>query len=257
MNRDPNIPEHFCDPVSRKPLEWTGDGFRTLDGRQRYPYRDGIFTFLPDGPAPIRHRFWQWVYDRLAFGYDWGVRFAWGLPLGGSPIRRADYLDRIEIQPGQAVLDTAAGTGGNIEHLPDHADYTLLDISRNMLTACKNNLHRWGRHAYLVQADAARLPFYSDSFDAAIHMGGLQFLSNPAEGIFEMCRVTRPGGLVWIIDEAYSIPRLVSQPRYKLLRQPSRDKIERLRELLPPNAVDIQIELISGGELYYLHFRKS
>jgi ubiquinone/menaquinone biosynthesis C-methylase UbiE len=47
-----------------------------------------------------------------------------------------------------------------------------------------------------VHADAQHLPFLDDSFDATISFGVQAYLDDPAQGMSEMVRVTRPGGLI-------------------------------------------------------------
>lgn len=201
---------------------------------------------------PFRHRFWAWVYNRTAFAYDWGVSFAWRLPLGGQPIDRQAYLEKIDLHPGMQVLETAVGTGANLQHFPAHAQYVGLDISYAMLRRCQDNLARWGREAALVQGDAQTLPFREGVFDAVVHMGGLQFLTQPQRALEEAWRVTRPGGRIWIVDEAYSIPGLVRRSA----RVPETTGADALRSLIPALSDDIHAELISHGELYFLSFRK-
>ena len=47
-----------------------------------------------------------------------------------------------------------------------------------------------------VVGDALALPFAPSAFDAAVAAFSLNHLSDPAAGLREMARVTRPGGAV-------------------------------------------------------------
>ncbi|NUM48869.1 MAG: methyltransferase domain-containing protein [Anaerolineales bacterium] len=247
----------FCHPQSHAPLALELGDLVTSNG-ERFPVEDGIPRLLPP-QIPFRHRFWAWVYNQTAFAYDWGVAFAWGLKLGGQPIERRTYLEKIKLKPDALVLETAVGTGLNIQQLPAHARYVGLDISFAMLQRCQKNLAGWGREATLVQGDAQWLPFREGVFDAVYHMGGLQFLAEPQRALAEALRVTKPGGHIWMVDEAYSVPRLVRHARGMIPPRgtaPAQTGVEALSALVPPSADDIHAELISNGELYFLSFRK-
>jgi ubiquinone/menaquinone biosynthesis C-methylase UbiE/uncharacterized protein YbaR (Trm112 family) len=258
---NPELLSLLCHPHTHEPLQVVEGRLVAAQRGDVFPVREGIPRLI-GSQAPLRHRFWEWVYNRVAFAYDWGVAMAWQWKLGGQPIHRHTYLEKIQLQPGELVLETAIGTGANLEQLPDHARFVGLDISYNMLRQCARNLEKWGRKAFLVQGDAQKLPFYDQVFDAVYHMGGLQFLANPFRALVEALRVTKPGGRLWIVDEAYSIPSVVrsllAQQRTVASRpfNPKRPEVEALISLLPTTAEDIHAELISNGELYLLSFNK-
>jgi ubiquinone/menaquinone biosynthesis C-methylase UbiE len=130
--------------------------------------------------------------------------------------------------------------------LPPGADYYGFDISPAMLRRCRIKLaQRNSQPAALVLADMAAAPFVDDAFDVVFHMGGLQFLSDPARGINEMNRVARPGGQVLIVDERTTATRLAA-------RSGARD----LRDLAPAGARQVRFDAISDGELFALGFIK-
>jgi ubiquinone/menaquinone biosynthesis C-methylase UbiE len=61
-----------------------------------------------------------------------------------------------------------------------------------MLAAARG--HGRHAHAWLVLADARRLPLRTGSVDAAFAAGLLPHLPEPAPGLAELARVVRPGG---------------------------------------------------------------
>jgi demethylmenaquinone methyltransferase / 2-methoxy-6-polyprenyl-1,4-benzoquinol methylase len=98
---------------------------------------------------------------------------------------------------GQRVLDLAAGTGvSTVELAKSGAWCVAADLSLGML--------RWGRRRHrdlpMVAADALRLPFADASFDAVTISFGLRNLVDPAAGLAEMARVTRPGGRLVVCE---------------------------------------------------------
>lgn len=250
---NPELLALLCHPHTHEPLQWLDGQLITARHKEAFPVQNGIPRLI-SGKSPFYHRFWAWVYNRTAFAYDWGVAFAWRFRLGGQPIIRQSYLEKIHLQAGDRVLETAVGTGENIHQLPAHAHYVGLDISWGMLRRCQINLAHWGREAALVQGDAQYLPFRDGVFDAVYHMGGLQFLTQPKHALVEALRVTKPGGHIWVMDETYSIPRLLRRPSVRW--QASRAGIGELPRLVPAAATDVHAELISNGELYFLSFRK-
>ncbi|HLF90620.1 MAG TPA: methyltransferase domain-containing protein [Anaerolineales bacterium] len=249
-------------PHTHEPLFLLEDRLIAQESGEAFPVRDGIPSFVISKKTPHSHRLWAWVYNQVAFAYDWGAAVTWKYKLGGQSINRQTYLEKIHIQSEAIVLETAVGTGANIHALPAHAHYIGLDISLNMLRRCQHNLAIWEREVELIHGDAQTLPFAENQFDVVVHMGGLQFIKAPQKALSEALRVTKPGGRIWMIDEAYSIPSLIrrvpEQERTRLgQRQPlSARVVEMLPNIVPPPAVDINAELISNGELYMLSFRK-
>ncbi|MGP8206100.1 MAG: methyltransferase domain-containing protein [Acidimicrobiales bacterium] len=90
-----------------------------------------------------------------------------------------------------------------------------------------------------VQAPAERLPFADGSFDVAYARFLLQYLEDPAAAVAEMCRVTSPGGTVFLQDLD---GQLVSH-------YPGDDKMESLLgEFL--SAVHGRLDVFVGRKLY-------
>jgi malonyl-CoA O-methyltransferase len=119
--------------------------------------------------------------------------------------RLADRLDYIRIAP-QCVLDAGCGAGGAVALLRRRfrdARVAGFDISRAMLQArpqrMRDRLARWlGARPQTdwVVADAARLPFASDSFDLVFSNLMLHWHPLPHTVLPEWKRVLRVGGLL-------------------------------------------------------------
>jgi SAM-dependent methyltransferase len=92
---------------------------------------------------------------------------------------------------GRRVLDVACGTGIVARKAAATAAATTgLDKNPAMLelAARLDSRVRW------VPGDAAALPFADHSFDVAFCQQGLQFTTDPAAALRELCRVLAPGG---------------------------------------------------------------
>ncbi len=92
------------------------------------------------------------------------------------------------------VLDIACGTGlvsrklhGRVRHLVG------IDLTEAMFH--KARIHTDS----LVKGSAERLPFRAGSFDVVLERQGIQFME-AASAVAEMCRATKPGGKVCLIQ---------------------------------------------------------
>ena len=114
-------------------------------------------------------------------------------------------------RPTRAVLDVCTGTADLArEFLRLYGDGFAVvgaDFCRPMLHIGKRKLRTAAPHRafLLVEADAQRLPFASDSFDIVTVAFGLRNVADRSRGLAEMVRVCRPGGQVAILE--FSMPR--------------------------------------------------
>lgn len=108
----------------------------------------------------------------------------------------ADMVRRLQWLIGGQVLETAAGTGiltrAMAAALPPAVAITATDFNQPMLD------HAAAQHgtARVVwqQADAQKLPFPSQTFDAIVCQFGVMFFPDKAAGYREAWRVLKPGG---------------------------------------------------------------
>jgi len=135
-------------------------------------------------------------------------------PLLFAPYAR-DLAGRLADLRAGDVLETAAGTGivteALAERLAPAVRLVATDLNQAMVdhAAAKPALKR----VTLQQADALKLPFADESFDAVVCQFGAMFFPDKAAGYREARRVLRPGGRfifnVWDSLEHNPLTRIV------------------------------------------------
>ena len=142
--------------------------------------------------ARLQRRIQRYGWDRAVGDYEQG----WQEPL--APAHHL-MLDMLAAQPGERVLDIAAGTGLISLRLAATVGATGAvvgtDISERMVEAARRNARAEGLgHLRFEHCDAEAQPFLDGSFDAAVCALGLMYVPDPASALAEMRRLLRPGG---------------------------------------------------------------
>ena len=134
------------------------------------------------------------MFDRPAARYDLLNDL---LSLGQDRGWRRRVVAAVAPQPGQRILDLAAGTGTSSEPF-DRAGATVVatDLSLGMLAVGRER--RPGLS--FVAGDALRLPYADASFDAVTISFGLRNVEDTATALTELRRVTRPGGTLVVCE---------------------------------------------------------
>jgi demethylmenaquinone methyltransferase / 2-methoxy-6-polyprenyl-1,4-benzoquinol methylase len=149
------------------------------------------------------------MFDATAKRYDLLNTLLSG---GNDRLWRIHMQRAVRPQPGERILDVAAGTGASAAPMAKAgALVTALDISQGMLEEGRR------RHPDIefVHGSAEELPFDSDSFDAVTISFGLRNVQNPKAALSEFHRVLKPGGRV-VICEFSQPPVGVVRKSYEL-----------------------------------------
>jgi demethylmenaquinone methyltransferase/2-methoxy-6-polyprenyl-1,4-benzoquinol methylase len=144
------------------------------------------------------------MFDDVAAKYD---RTNDVLSLGQDRRWRSLVREAVGAKRGDTVLDIAAGTGTSSEPFADAGvNIVPADFSLGMLRVGSRRRPDLG----FTAADALRLPFADDSFDAVTMSFGLRNVVGTSEALEEFLRVTKPGGSLVICE--------FSHPSNKVLR---------------------------------------
>lgn len=102
------------------------------------------------------------------------------------------------------ILDVATGTAdfAIAATAINNAKVVGIDISEGMLEVGRRKIEKKGLESRieLIKADSEKLPFESDTFDAAIVGFGVRNFENLKAGISEIKRVLKPGGVFFVLE---------------------------------------------------------
>jgi demethylmenaquinone methyltransferase/2-methoxy-6-polyprenyl-1,4-benzoquinol methylase len=132
------------------------------------------------------------MFDAVARRYDITNTV---LSLGQDRFWRRATRKALGIGLGDDVLDLAAGTAVSTEELASSGAWCVAaDFSVGMLAAGRR------RDVPKVAADATRLPFGDQTFDAVTISFGLRNIVDHEAALREMARVTKPGGRLVVCE---------------------------------------------------------
>jgi demethylmenaquinone methyltransferase/2-methoxy-6-polyprenyl-1,4-benzoquinol methylase len=144
---------------------------------------------LDKQPSDVRR-----MFDSVARRYDVTNDV---LSLGQDRNWRKAVIAAVDPQPGERVLDLAAGTGTSSQPFADRgATVVPCDFSLGMLQVGKQAKP----HLPFTAGDGTQLPFADETFDAVTISFGLRNIVDPGAGLRELRRVTRPGGRLVVCE---------------------------------------------------------
>ncbi|MCA1624814.1 MAG: class I SAM-dependent methyltransferase [Acidobacteria bacterium] len=109
----------------------------------------------------------------------------------------AEFIERLDLQSGEKVLDVACGTGNlSIPAARAGASVTGVDIAPNLIEQARKIAESEGVNCQFDEGDAEALPYADGSFDTVITMFGAMFAPRPNKVAEELMRVCRSSGRI-------------------------------------------------------------
>jgi SAM-dependent methyltransferase len=108
-----------------------------------------------------------------------------------------EFIARLNLKPGDRVLDVACGTGNlAIPAARAGAIVTGADIATNLLEQARARAEAEGLKIQFDEGDAENLPYADSAFDVVVTMYGAMFAPRPELVAAELTRVCRAGGRI-------------------------------------------------------------
>ena len=108
-----------------------------------------------------------------------------------------EFVERLNLKPGEKVLDVACGTGNSaIPAARKGALVTGVDIAPNLIEQARARAAAEGVECQFDEGDAEQLPYADGAFDTVTTMFGAMFAPRPEVTAAELIRVCRPGGRI-------------------------------------------------------------
>lgn len=241
-------------------LDWVDapGAFRCGGCARSYPVRDGIVHVIDADDLGPQDRRFAHLYDWFSWIYPAFSRGAFALIGMSEGQGRREVLDRLDPRGGR-VLEVSVGPGSNLPYLldrPDIAEVHGLDISLGQLKRCRTLQRRHGWTVPLYLASAEALPFQDATFDAVLHIGGINFFDDKTQALAEMARVAKPGARVVVVDEQERAARAYERtlPGFKSSFTGDRPAVSAPVEHLPPGMLEVTVSDLWRGWFYCLEF---
>jgi SAM-dependent methyltransferase len=106
-------------------------------------------------------------------------------------------IDRLPIAPDARVLDAGCGSGRMLDELTRYGQVCGVDLSAEAVAASRRRGHE------VVRAAIEAMPFRDGAFDLVTCLDVLEHTPDDRVALAELCRVTRPGGLLIASVPAY------------------------------------------------------
>ena len=142
------------------------------------------------------------MFDNIAPTYDTlNHRLSWNIDKGW----RRKAIAQLNPYAPKQLLDVATGTGDfaiQACQMLDDVQITGIDISEGMMEVGRRKVSQMGlsERIRFEREDCTRLSYPDGTFDAVTAAFGIRNFDNLDQGLAEMCRVLRKGGVLSIVE---------------------------------------------------------
>jgi demethylmenaquinone methyltransferase/2-methoxy-6-polyprenyl-1,4-benzoquinol methylase len=159
---------------------------------------ENIFSELNSGKrAKVESMFNSiaWRYDFLNHFLSFGTDYRWRRSAIRIISKHKIYSEILDIATGTGDLAIAAMKLNPVK-------ITGIDISEKMLEIGREKISKKGLNdkIELLKGDSEHIAFSDNSFDVSMVAFGVRNFSDPLKGLSEIYRVTRPGGLLVVLE---------------------------------------------------------
>jgi demethylmenaquinone methyltransferase/2-methoxy-6-polyprenyl-1,4-benzoquinol methylase len=166
----------YCAVMNESDTKTVSFGFRDVAPEEKPALVKGIFSSVASR------------YDLMNDLMSVGVHRLW----------KDAFVDWLNPQPGQAVLDVAGGTGDIAFRIAartkGRAEITVCDINADMLANGMRRPQARAANISWLSGDAEKLPIQSGSQDAYTIAFGIRNVTHLDKALSEAFRVLKPGG---------------------------------------------------------------
>jgi ubiquinone/menaquinone biosynthesis C-methylase UbiE len=223
-----------------------------LEGRKI----DGIVAFIGQNELEGDNLKFSKLYNKISPFYNISQKIFYKIKFGGERNFRNDFLKYINVNDGDKVLETSAGTADNFYFMNKNAKYYGADISMGMLKMASKHIRKWNVNAELNCCEAENLPYKDGVFDVVYSCGGFNFYNDKQKAVNEMIRVSKSGKKIFIIEETEKTVREIYKnvPGKELY---DKEKVNIPMEFVPEGMKNINWEIVCKGYMYILSFEKA